>query len=424
MKTIKWKSVALSCTLVFTLSFGNLVYGQILEIDLARFTVKEAEAMALVRDSLMARYKAGARAFREQAVSAGQPPDPRLTLALSNVPIDTFSFTEEPMTQKMIGIQQQFPPLGSLKYRTREKLALAEAEEFAAKDRELQVLQGVRTSWLDLYFQYEAAELVQRNRRILDELVNVTRYQYRAGRGSQSDVLRAEMEQGLLEDRITMIKQEQDLALAELARWLGEVNLHHVTRIKFPDLPPLPEKIAIESTLTNHPAIKMADERLGSRREAVNIARTMYRPEIMIDVNYGQREADFGDMFSALVAIQLPLFTSRRQDKELAAAREEAVGEQSNVADMRRELKLQFDSEYSRWQRTDQRLKYFEQKLLPLASQNSEISLAAYKNNALDLTDQIMSRQQELDSSLEALGLQVERAKAHINLLYLTGEKS
>ena len=36
-------------------------------------------------------------------------PDPTLTLGLANLPVNSFSFTQEPMTGKIVGLSQAFP---------------------------------------------------------------------------------------------------------------------------------------------------------------------------------------------------------------------------------------------------------------------------------------------------------------------------
>ena len=41
-------------------------------------------------------------------------PDPMLTLGLMNLPVNTFSFTQEPMTGKIIGLSQMFPFPGEI----------------------------------------------------------------------------------------------------------------------------------------------------------------------------------------------------------------------------------------------------------------------------------------------------------------------
>ena len=41
-------------------------------------------------------------------------PDPMLTLGIMNLPVNSFSFTQEPMTGKVVGLSQMFPFPGKL----------------------------------------------------------------------------------------------------------------------------------------------------------------------------------------------------------------------------------------------------------------------------------------------------------------------
>lgn len=390
--------------------------------DTSHLTLTEAEAMALDRDPLIAGIKASARAFREQAIAAQQLPDPRLVLGIVDLPTDSFSF-KEPETQKMIGLQQSFPPWGSLTRRGAEIVAMAESDEAALKERRQKILQNVRLAWLDLYYQNQASELVIRSQRMFDELVKVTQSRYRSGRGTQQDMVRAELELSQMEDRLTAIRAQQDVGLAELARWLDEPTLSPPIKAKFPEFSALPTRDEVLMRAQRHSVIAVQDARVASKREGVAVARAMYMPEMMIDVSYGQRDGNFSDMLTGIVSIQVPLFTSKRQDRQLAAAQLQVKAVQGEANELRRQLRAQADAEYARWQRSNQRLKFHEEKLLPLATQNSESSLTAYRNNVTDLSSHIMARLEELDGKIEALALRVERGKAHANLLYLISEE-
>ena len=51
---------------------------------------------------------------------AGALDDPRLGIGVANLPTDTFSFNQEPMTQKQLFIAQKFPWFGELDLRTQK----------------------------------------------------------------------------------------------------------------------------------------------------------------------------------------------------------------------------------------------------------------------------------------------------------------
>jgi hypothetical protein len=65
--------------------------------------------------------------------------DPVLTLGVNAFPSDSFSFSQEPMTQKQIFIAQRFPWFGTLHPRSR-KVALMAARK----------IETLRASWLEL----------------------------------------------------------------------------------------------------------------------------------------------------------------------------------------------------------------------------------------------------------------------------------
>ena len=52
--------------------------------------------------------------LKAEAMAAGVLDDPRIGLGLLNLPVDTFSFSQEPMTQKQIFVAQKIPWPGKL----------------------------------------------------------------------------------------------------------------------------------------------------------------------------------------------------------------------------------------------------------------------------------------------------------------------
>ena len=58
--------------------------------------------------------EAQVESLKEEVPFAGALDDPRLGLAILNLPADSFSFDEEPMTQKQISIAQKIPWFGKL----------------------------------------------------------------------------------------------------------------------------------------------------------------------------------------------------------------------------------------------------------------------------------------------------------------------
>ena len=71
-------------------------------------TLAEAEDLALVAEPGRVALLAESDALEEQAVAAGQLPDPTLRLGLANFPISSGGFSTEGMTQAQLAIRQAF----------------------------------------------------------------------------------------------------------------------------------------------------------------------------------------------------------------------------------------------------------------------------------------------------------------------------
>jgi len=387
-------------------------------------TLAEVEQLALSNNPLLPRFNALASAQQERAVAEAQLPDPKLRLGLQNLPTDTFSRNQDDMTQAEIGVQQSFPAGNTLRYRSDQATALAAVEQARAADEARKTLQAVRTSWLEVHYQTEAAELVRQTQTLFKQVVQATQAQYGTGDVTQQDVLGAELELNLLKDRETSIEAARETALAELGKRIGT---HHLTRRVAQEFPQLATPGTHDDILVKldvHPAMQAEDGQIRSNESEVDVARAQYKPSWEVDLSYGQRSSQRADMVSAMVTMDLPIFTDKRQDRRLAASQQEVYAARYARDDRRRELQHMLEVEYTAWTRLGERLAHYDKTILPQATQNAEAALNAYQSASAGFANVAGARVTELESRLQALRLRVDRAKAQANLLYLSGEPS
>lgn len=93
-------------------------------------TLKQVEQIALQSAPALSQSRHNEESLRQAAVAAGQLPDPKLHVGVMSVPVDTFSLTQENMTQVQVGLAQMFPKGQSLSIKSRQKIVLASAEHF------------------------------------------------------------------------------------------------------------------------------------------------------------------------------------------------------------------------------------------------------------------------------------------------------
>jgi len=390
-------------------------------------SLQQAEQLALEADPLIMSYKASSRSYDAESTANGTLPDPKLRLGMFNVPLDTFSTTEDPSTQLRIGIQQEFPRGDTTDLKQQQSKWLAQAAMAKAEDERLQLLMNVRDTYLNLYHEIQAGSIVNETRALFLKLVKITEDQYAAGRANQQDVIHADLELSRLDDRATKIKGNEDEYRAYLAQWVGDVAWQDMDS-HLPVLPDVSDNLEINQLLTQHPAVMVETAKVEASRTMIEVSRQDYKPGVGAFVEYRKRfgenvdGSDRSDMMAAMVTIDIPLFTENRQDKNVAAREESTNAARYTRDDKLRILKRKLDKDRAIYRRLGERELIYKNKLVNSATSNAEASLNAYQSGVTEFTTLMRARIMELDIRLDNLRIQVDRLRAQARLLYITGE--
>lgn len=389
-------------------------------------TLAEAEDLAVAnepgREALLAR----AAAFDEQAIAAGQLPDPTLRVGLANFPIDHGGFSTEGMTQAQLGVRQAFP-----RGRTRALSAVrlqSMATEFgrSAEARSREVVTATRDAWLETYYWQRAQTIVAESRPFFADLVNVTRSMYSVGRKTQHDVLRADLELSRLDDRLIEADRARSEAQAELSRWLGD-DAYRPVAMKLPSWQQPPPLVVLRRELQEHPLLGAADAAVSAMQSGVDLAKENYKPAWVLDLGYGYRDGFLpdgeprSDFVSLSVSIDLPFFGKNRQDQELASALSERRAAVAGKNEAEAQLRSQLDVQYARWNDLSRRLALYETQILGQSEAQAQAALMAYQSDAGDFSDVMRGYIDDLNTRLEYIRLQVERAQSYAVLANLGG---
>lgn len=389
-------------------------------------TLAEAEDLALEQEPGHEALLQQSLALAEEAVAAGQLPDPLLRAGVGNYPIQSGGFSTEGMTQAQLGYRQSFPSgdsreFSSLKF---ESLSLEMSESAGARQRD--VLSQVRRAWFDAYYWQHARAMVEEKRPLFADLVEITRSWYGVGRKTQQDVLRAELELTRIDDRLIEIDRHYSEAVASLAEWTGAAATRPIAA-RLPDWDATPALEELRQNLQSHPALLAAEARVGAQQAAVGVAEENSKPGWSIDVGYGYREGELpngdprSDFISVAVTTELPLFRKNRRDRALAAALRERSAAEYRKEQLHRRLLSELDAAYARWRDLDRRAALYESSMLSLSADQAQAALLAYQSDAGDFADLMRGYIDELNVRLEHLRLQVERAQTYAVLANLGG---
>ncbi|MEN8801284.1 MAG: TolC family protein [Thiogranum sp.] len=390
----------------------------------AELNLAGAERLALEADPSVIASQSRALALQEQAVADGQLPDPKLTVGVWNVPLDDFSMKKEASSQFRTGIKQAFPRGQTLHYRQKHTEWLGKVEQAQTKFAEQEIRRDVRQTFLELYYQNQASQVIDRSRKLFKQLVDITRAHYASGRVSQQDVLQAQLELSRLEDRATKINAQSDVQQAQLSRWIGEAAWQPVATV-FPELPEPQSRATLRATLAQHPAIESASARVEANQQMVKAAREQYKPGIDVGLEYRKRfgdntdGSDRPDMMAAMVTLDIPLFTEKRQDRRLAASQQQTEAAIQTREQKLREMQRLLDSDYARWQRLGEQETLYRDHLLRESTENAEAALLSYQSGINEFNTLMRARITDLDVRLQALRIRVDRAKTQARLLFL-----
>ena len=389
-------------------------------------TLDRAETLALADNPSVERLLAERRATAEDAVAAGELPDPRLKFGAIGVPVDSFELGQEPMTQVQVGVVQAFPPGNTRQLRSEQALQRATALEARAVDQQLRILQSVRETYVALFAEARARRLLLDTRAKIAELRDLVLDYYGTGRAAQQEVLRAEVELARIEERLARTAQNEARLRGQLAAWITEAAWEPLPE-RWPEFPELPARSAVVADLAGHPAVDALEAELAAADLGIDVAREQYKPGVSVDLTYGARAGTGADgrgrpdLLSAMVMVDLPVFRDRRQDRTLAASQARYDAATEARADLMRRLRAMIDGAYAALDRLDQRLGLFDDRLLPDAGRNTEAALDAYQSAVGDLTALMRAEITEYELQLEHLRARAERLQLLAQILYLEG---
>ena len=393
----------------------------------AALTLAEAERLAVERDAVLRQLGSESLAMRERAVAEGQLMDPKLRLGAVNVPVDSFSLDEEDMTMLEVGVSQEFPAAGTRELARRRMEQSAVAAEAVAADRRLLVQREVRRAWTELAYLARARELLASQSDWVEQMRAAARARYASGEGKQLELLQAGLDVAMLREQQLDLERDEAMRRAQLGRWIGEEEAARAGPFSLPARADLEPLATLEGRLPGHPAQLDFERRIEAANTGVDLAKQGRKPGWMLDLSYGLRSGRMldgesrPDMLSAMVSVDLPLFRSNRQAREVAAARAEARGLHEMHDDHQREMRAMLAEAWNVADRTAELERFFETELVPLAEQSVQAALLAYRSNRVMVDEVIGARRVALETWLKHLRLVADRAQARYDVDYLVG---
>jgi outer membrane protein TolC len=320
-----------------------------------------------------------------------------------------------------VALSQEFPSGSTLRLNREKRQAEAEMErmrrEIAIRDAAL----AVRLAWLHKFHASVGQSIIEENRQAVNELVDALSASYAQGKLTSQDVLRAELELSLLDDRLAELRQNEAVAEAELSRYIGPAAFRPSPG-KLPEFAAPGTMDAMEAVLVRHPVALVDDATIAVEETEIGLAKQAYKPKWSLEGGYGVRGAERPDFASAGVRFSVPIFTGKRQDRALSAARKDKSAAELDRATTLLDLRRELVKTYADWVQLEKRLALYDAAVIQRAGEAADASVSAYGGGLADFPELIRSQLAELDAKLRRHDLRIQRAMAWARLAYLAGD--
>ncbi|EKA5636114.1 TolC family protein [Vibrio navarrensis] len=391
---------------------------------------------ALANDASRKQIFAQSQAMRESGVAASTLMDPKLKVGFGGLPVDSFKFDEDPMSNISVGLMQQFERGSTLELQSKKASQQADGMALQVAAREREVANGITQLWLELGYQQQAERVLLENQRLMRELESFISTNYSIGKSEAQDLLNAQLQVSQLEEKLQANQQMQRRILSQMSEWLGSEWLYQQRDLKASNQlnwDALERLLSASSTtqhfalLAQHPMVQMANANIAVSQTQVELAEQSYTPQFGVEVMYAYRQANnmkgepASDLVSAYLTMDIPLFTGNRQDRAHAAAQYQVGAAQSQKDLLLAQMNAKVNALLVDRSNLEQRLERYQNTLLEQAKARTKAVERGYQNSTAQFNDVIAATRDELAVELESQRLLTDLNQVNSNLAMLLG---
>lgn len=389
-------------------------------LDLGRL-VQEVEQRN--REIQMARRAWEAAEARPSQESA--PPNPTIALGAVNaglLPLPGKSVGQEPLSYVSPMFMQDAPFPGKLKLRGQIAQKEADSTGRLYEATRLNVINELKMAYFELYRAEKSIETVETNRQLLTQLAEIARARYEVGSGLQQDVLKAQLETTMLEERLTMFRQRRDSMKAKINQLRNEPPDAPLGTVG--DLQPSELRYSLEQL---YATAEEANPVLASRRIMVDrdahkldLAKKQYFPDFSVRAGY-MYMGQFNNLWDITIGAQVPLYFWKKERKGVEEASAELRGSTNDYEATAQNTFREVKDQHLAITTSDRLMRLYKEAIVPQASLALESSLSAYRVGNLDFLTILNNWMIVLNFELQYYEQLAMREVALANLERLTG---
>jgi outer membrane protein TolC len=331
----------------------------------------------------------GWQAAKQVPTQVSTLPDPQFNLQHVSVgsPRPFAGYTNSDFAYLGVGVSQDIPYPGKL----RLKGEIAKREADVSQQQVESVRRAVLAEFKGTYFQLaylsKTLTILEEDGELLKQVEEAADARYRSGKGTQQDILQAQLQKTKLLREIAMHHLQVGKLEVQLKQLLNRSQ--ESPDVEAADLTETPLVLTYGDLLAaaqvQNPEIASAQKIIERQSLQVDLARKDFYPDFNVQYMWQRTDpAQFRAYYMLSVGIKVPIYRSRKQRPELAHAESEKLRAGSEYQVQSQQLAGDLRAQYVIVQQTSELLKIHRDGLSPQARSEFQSGLAAYQSNKQD----------------------------------------
>ena len=333
----------------------------------------------------------------EQIPQAKSLPDPKFTYGYFIEEVET---RVGPQRQKF-ELMQTFPWFGVIEARTDQAAAKAKAAYKKYEAKKLDLFYQVKFAFYEYSYLAKAIEITRENLELVTYFEEIARQRYTTSITTHPDIIRAQIELAVLEDRLSSLNELRPAITAKLNSILNrpateelpwpKANEYRQVSIDFPQL--------YSMIIQNNPDLQALDYEIEAVRNSEKLAKKKSYPNLGLGVGYidtaharatGMNISDSGkDPVIAMVSLNIPIWANnykaaqRQAQEQLHQKTYEKMQTENTLGAKAQQLLYEFED-------SDRKIRLYKDVIIPKSKEMLTASQTSYKAGTIDflsLTD-------------------------------------
>ncbi|HYQ48783.1 MAG TPA: TolC family protein [Thermodesulfovibrionales bacterium] len=331
--------------------------------------------------------EAQAKAAGYRVPQAGSLPDPMFMFGYQNEGWDRYTYGKEQDAQWMFSASQMFPFPG--KRSLKEEMARQDAEGTAIlhESVKLKTIARVRELYFDLFLAYKTVDLLKERAALFSRIEDVALARYSSGTGMQQEVLMAQTEKYMRNEKEEMQNQKIQSIEAMLNATVGrDINapLGRPAEQAL-SLQPIGLDELLNRAYDHSPDIRIKQRMVAAAEAKVKMAEKEYYPDFTVAGSYFSRGGgQFMDMWSLTTTVNVPLYYRTKQRQAVLEAEAALAGAKRELEASRLMIASSIRDTYSMYATSERLMDLYRNGLMPKAYQDFESALSGYTTGRTD----------------------------------------